>query len=853
MNTKSNKKIVNIFYGLGAFILTGIFFLLALKISHIYPFGDNTIIYHDMQYQYLDYLTYFRNLLHGSGNIAYSFSIGMGEGTAAFFAYYLASPFNIILAFFSEDKIVLGITFLIMLKLASSAVTMFIYLSKRFSLSNLSALLLALSYSMMGYNVLNCSNIMWLDGIIILPLIALGIHNLVYQNKKIMYFFALWYGIITNWYIGYMLCIFAVVYFIVENVLYYMKNKQNKKGLFKSCTNFVFVSILSGMATMVLILPQTLQMLSQRESDFLKGIRANFNCSFLEGFKDLFLNGEKLTKQQTNPPIYVGSFPIICIASLFVNKKERISKKYFALILICIGMAAYIFNPLNYLFSVMKIPSNHYYRHAFLFSFLLIMLAGMALQAGIKAHGVLAAFIIGLLYDFVLNYEDKTSFYFGLTCMILIGIFMLCYKLLLDKQKNKLCTALLATLLILFVGFEHVKDWNLELTDHTYTNSRITNYNQEISSIMNDIKREDSSIYRIDKTSARFSNYNCSVSQSESMSFDYSSISHYSSTRNVALSEFLMNNGYASVTKLTPYHPIPVMDALLGVKYVIGQELPSDYHQLTNIGSENAHVYQNPYYSGMAYIVQNNLKGSTSLLPYSENPFESQSAFISAISGLQDNYYFYNATTQIDTDHSCYCVWEIHVTHNGPLYAYIKNGSKNLNISVNDDLHFENYWFNNSIRYIGEFKQGDIVRIKASNGTNADQFELYATTLNSNAVTKALDIIRANNISITDWKDGEVKAHITANENSQIMFTIPYEKGWIIKVNGTRVNYSDYAGAFITFNVSAGENDITMYFRAPGLTSGIIISILSFLIFCIWLFFEHKHKTHKTPQSSRRR
>lgn len=848
MNTKSNKKIVNIFYGLGAFILTGIFFLLALKISHIYPFGDNTIIYHDMQYQYLDYLTYFRNLLHGSGNIAYSFSIGMGEGTAAFFAYYLASPFNIILAFFSEDKIVLGITFLIMLKLASSAVTMFIYLSKRFSLSNLSALLLALSYSMMGYNVLNCSNIMWLDGIIILPLIALGIHNLVYQNKKIMYFFALWYGIITNWYIGYMLCIFAVVYFIVENVLYYMKNKQNKKGLFKSCTNFVFVSILSGMATMVLILPQTLQMLSQGESDFLKGIRANFNCSFLEGFKDLFLNGEKLTKQQTNPPIYVGSFPIICIASLFVNKKERISKKYFALILICIGMAAYIFNPLNYLFSVMKIPSNHYYRHAFLFSFLLIMLAGMALQAGIKAHGVLAAFIIGLLYDFVLNYEDKTSFYFGLTCMILIGIFMLCYKLLLDNQKNKLCTALLATLLILFVGFEHVKDWNLELTDHTYTNSRITNYNQEISSIMNDIKREDSSIYRIDKTSARFSNYNCSVSQSESMSFDYSSISHYSSTRNVALSEFLMNNGYASVTKLTPYHPIPVMDALLGVKYVIGQELPSDYHQLTNIGSENAHVYQNPYYSGMAYIVQNNLKGSTSLLPYSENPFESQSAFISAISGLQDNYYFYNATTQIDTDHSCYCVWEIHVTHNGPLYAYIKNGSKNLNISVNDDLHFENYWFNNSIRYIGEFKQGDIVRIKASNGTNADQFELYATTLNYNSVTKALDVIRANNISITDWKDGEVKAHITANQNSQIMFTIPYEKGWIVKVNGSRVNYSDYAGAFITFNVPAGENDITMYFRTPGLTTGFIISILSILIFCIWIFFDHKHKTCKPLQ-----
>ena len=80
------------------------------------------------------------------------------------------------------------------------------------------------------------------------------------------------------------------------------------------------------------------------------------------------------------------------------------------------------------------------------------------------------------------------------------------------------------------------------------------------------------------------------------------------------------------------------------------------------------------------------------------------------------------------------------------------------------------------------------------------------------------------------------------------MFTIPYEKGWIVKVNGSRVNYSDYAGAFITFNVPAGENDITMYFRTPGLTTGFIISILSILIFCIWIFFDHKHKTCKPLQ-----
>ena len=51
-------------------------------------------------------------------------------------------------------------------------------------------------------------DIMWLDGVIVLPLIALGIYGLIWEKKKALYFWTLFYGIISNWYMGYMLCLF---------------------------------------------------------------------------------------------------------------------------------------------------------------------------------------------------------------------------------------------------------------------------------------------------------------------------------------------------------------------------------------------------------------------------------------------------------------------------------------------------------------------------------------------------------------------------------------------------------------------------------------------------------------------
>lgn len=230
-------------------VIPAIIILVSLYKGGIYPFGDKTLIYHDMQYQYIDFFMWFHDVLHGKAAIGYSFAAGLGSNTIALVAYYLSSPLNLLVYFVQQENMAGFLTFLICLKMLLCSVTVYIYVKKRFNLSSIYVILLGISYSFTGYNVLQCSNIMWLDGVIILPLIALGIYKMLWEGKKKIYFWALFYAVFSNWYIGYMLCLFSVLYFIFESIVYYWECGTKLKEFIRNIINFALTSILSVLAT----------------------------------------------------------------------------------------------------------------------------------------------------------------------------------------------------------------------------------------------------------------------------------------------------------------------------------------------------------------------------------------------------------------------------------------------------------------------------------------------------------------------------------------------------------------------------------------------------------------------------
>ena len=102
----------------------------------IYPFGDWTLVYNDMQYQYLDFFMWFRNVLHGEDSFTYSFYMGQGGNSVSLVAYYLASPLNLLCYFVKPEYMAEFLTLLISLKLALCSLSAYVYLEKRFQLNS---------------------------------------------------------------------------------------------------------------------------------------------------------------------------------------------------------------------------------------------------------------------------------------------------------------------------------------------------------------------------------------------------------------------------------------------------------------------------------------------------------------------------------------------------------------------------------------------------------------------------------------------------------------------------------------------------------------------------------------------
>ena len=95
------------------FLIVNIVFM-RLGVSY---FGDKNILISDMEAQYISLFNYFKNIFNGTESIFYSFNSGLGNAMMSTFAYYLASPLNLILLLFNTENLYYGVYFLVTLNI----------------------------------------------------------------------------------------------------------------------------------------------------------------------------------------------------------------------------------------------------------------------------------------------------------------------------------------------------------------------------------------------------------------------------------------------------------------------------------------------------------------------------------------------------------------------------------------------------------------------------------------------------------------------------------------------------------------------------------------------------------------
>ncbi|MCA5010604.1 YfhO family protein, partial [Clostridioides difficile] len=142
-------------------------------------------------------------LTHG-GSLLYSWDIGMGVNFAALYAYYLASPLNWLLVLCPKNYVIEFMTYLIVFKIGLSGLSFSWYLRRHNKTMDFGVAFFGILYALSGYMAAYSWNIMWLDCILLFPLIMLGLEKLVKEKKCFLYCITLGLSILSNYYISIM-------------------------------------------------------------------------------------------------------------------------------------------------------------------------------------------------------------------------------------------------------------------------------------------------------------------------------------------------------------------------------------------------------------------------------------------------------------------------------------------------------------------------------------------------------------------------------------------------------------------------------------------------------------------------
>ena len=243
----SKKKLYLFAFGLPVMIS-----LLICIRNGVYPFGENCILHIDMYHQYEPFFTEFMDKLKKGEELLYSFRLGIGSDFLALFAYYLASPFNWLLLLCPTDHVIEFMTLLILLKIGLSGLSFGVYIWNHYKNRDSSAVIFASFYALSGYMAAYSWNIMWLDCLVLAPIVILGAEKLIKEGTYRLYYFSLSAAVLCNFYIAFMLCVFLAVY-----MLYLLwESVSGIKERVKAFLWFSVYSVLAGGTGAVLILPE---------------------------------------------------------------------------------------------------------------------------------------------------------------------------------------------------------------------------------------------------------------------------------------------------------------------------------------------------------------------------------------------------------------------------------------------------------------------------------------------------------------------------------------------------------------------------------------------------------------------
>lgn len=837
-----------------AFLVPAVLLLIVFAVNGVTPFGGRSLAEQDANIQYIEFFDYYRNIFHGEDTLLYSFTNFLGGSGVALFAYYLASPFNLLILAVPASMDHALFSLLVLLKLSLCGFTMTLFLRERFpKLTPLFTLLLSVSYALMQYNIAQSMNVMWLDGVYMLPLILLGVYRLVRNGKSFLFLFATGAAILFNWYAGWFDCIAAVLFFFWElgDLPTGTLTAKQKWGRFGAALGHGIGAVLLAA---VFFLPTVFTLLDGKGKTDIK-MSFGFSGNPLTSLAGFSLGTESFDGGLS---VFCGSLVTLALVLYFTSRQfDRNEKIRSGIILFVFLLLAY-WEPLEFIANGFRNITSYWYRYGYIVIVFLIFLAANYFaraeretearlwKAALGAAGVL------LLVEFVSDY-GTLSYIFG-TALFLVADAFLLRKLLpleggtetAETAKRWLSLALTgavclelavsASLIYRSTGFSKVGRWQ--------------DYHANRSEKVASVKASDDGFWRIAQTDYRQkTSENLTAYFDDAYSYAYPGIAHYSSTYSNAQAELLCHLGYAS----DPTVPVTTTrllasDSLLSVKYVLGEPEVPGLDKADDLGEG---IWRNPYCVAPALVVD---RGRTAdFKDYKDDPFAYQNALFSQLLGRKVTLYNkVEVDTKRDRTHDRYVYTIPQQPENTLTYLSVAtDGWAHGKLYCGKQFLTEYaYWLTPQAVLLPQEKttaKDTTVYYEYISGENKIG-KAYCYSLDLNALASAAEELNAKQPNEFHFGTTATSALVVeAEKDQQLFLSIPADRSTLVKVNGRNVEPDRFADCLMLIPLDEGENKVQVTYRVPGLKAGAVLSAVT-LLGSLALAIVFRRKEHRTKE-----
>ena len=835
--------------------------VLGFAVAGVYPFGRNTVVTGDLYSQYMPFIVYLKRFFSGRGSLLYTAEAGLGEAMLPTFAYYLSSPLNLLVILFPISVLTEYFFVIIVVKVALSGASTAFALKRITGAGNAACFTGAVMYALSMYVTAYSWNIMWLDVIAVMPLVINALNDMLEKKGSRNYILLTALSLYLNFYLSYMVLVFVFMWFLMKCISDRTPVKAALRALgslfLKTCLSFALVSWL--------IIPTALHLsATPAGGDTWQG--AGMNSHFLTEFTRMLFGVQPAVLNENLVNLYSGLMSMICLVLFFRLKSIPLRVKTAVFSALVFIILSFSLRDVMLFWNFFHYPVGLPYRNAFIFVFLNVILVCLCLDRireftygdVLLSCGAAALYILWADATF----ETELSFTSVYVSLALVAV----YAMLISGGLNRRYVCALMMLCMTVEIVVSCAFTRLNMQGSGYFTVRSSYIEDDYHALMSDAvkyvrSRDTEGFYRM-QDSESFTNM-------DGMFYGFNCTSVFSSTHYRNTVESMRNLGMSAGSN-SQFETcfMPVLDSFLGVRYYmtpgnIAEGRPAlTFFSSVLDGENRVNIYRNDCalppafacsreirtYSGVKYdpvTCQNDLMtamtGNGALIlkanPVSPDPSSLMQTY-DVDTGVSFTLPGGNAEHTTGT-------LNCRIDYPGQVYVYVDCIDCDSILVNSEGRTFMPAPGEAGFTDLGYLEKGSKVEVTINAGQGGVTGNVYVATLDEDVFEKDFMLLKKGGLHGMEWTGTSLSGTADVPEDSTMLTTFSYDRGWTVFVDGVKTPAYSVDSSFLAFDVGSGNHRIEMYYVPAGFRPGLMLTLLSVLGCCAWMYRKKKSEVKR--------